>query len=661
MKRMTPPHAEVYDESTIDFQAIGGDMQRKRAAMETIGYPPRIPGKHLALLAGGLAFLLAAACSGYIWFDESYTLALINHTPADIWRIGALDVHPALYYEALHALLPLLDVVGNAVGNVARVCGIDIGASLGAAAPANLAERILGVRLFSIAGAWCTALLGLTHVRHDYGNRAGLIFTALALFTPIAVELSSQIRMYSWAMFAASICYIYGLRIAGATVRGANVPWSWWAALALSGLAAAYLHYYGALTAFAINALLAVCLVRCAFGGKQRSDTNADADTGTGTHGVELREKCGPAHPSAYPFATWAVLSALQIAAYLPWIGTALSQTARVSNGFWIGFNPLRDVVSFGWPMAVIAMLALTGRGRTWTRGGDRCAAIWGTTVYGGVLVGSLIISAIIRQPILIERYLAIPLVPAFLTMAVLTNRALETGIHANINLSSIDTIPSCHAHIVPPAVLVGALVCILAVAGISTQAKVVLDTYNRSAPLAYLDQLVRENGNAPIIADSINIAGVVAVVRPDLSQTFLNRYGPETARAYEAYAPTMRIVEKPRVGRENASEGSAPKQDSLSQTRTAPSPIPEEGAFIYLGSHGSTSSPPTARDVERSVGGRVVAMKAFARPHEEQRFFIALVKARQRTGTTASDGTALDASVSNTPSAPDTSSGKER
>lgn len=59
---------------------------------------------HLVVLALGSAFVLVGAFHGYIWFDESYSVAIANHSFSEIWRIGSGDVHPVLFYWALHAL-----------------------------------------------------------------------------------------------------------------------------------------------------------------------------------------------------------------------------------------------------------------------------------------------------------------------------------------------------------------------------------------------------------------------------------------------------------------------------------------------------------------------------------------------------------------------------
>ena len=109
---------------------------------------------HILLLLVGLAFLLTGAFHGNVWFDESYSVAIANHSFADIWDIGSGDVHPVLFYWALHVL--------NLV----------------------FGQNVLVYRLFTVAGTFSLALLGLVMVRHDFGWKTGLLFSLFALFTP---------------------------------------------------------------------------------------------------------------------------------------------------------------------------------------------------------------------------------------------------------------------------------------------------------------------------------------------------------------------------------------------------------------------------------------------------------------------------------------------
>ena len=61
----------------------------------------RVRWAHLALLA--VSFLLWGStlfCSS-IWFDESFTVALMRHPLGEVISIAATDVHPPLYYILL--------------------------------------------------------------------------------------------------------------------------------------------------------------------------------------------------------------------------------------------------------------------------------------------------------------------------------------------------------------------------------------------------------------------------------------------------------------------------------------------------------------------------------------------------------------------------------
>lgn len=139
---------------------------------------------HLVVLALGSAFVLVGAFHGYIWFDESYSVAIANHSFSEIWRIGSGDVHPVLFYWALHAL--------NLV----------------------FGQNILAYRLFTVLGSVALASLGYTHVRRDFGWKPGVLFTAFVLFIPYTAIMATEIRMYSWATFSVMLCALTAWRIA---------------------------------------------------------------------------------------------------------------------------------------------------------------------------------------------------------------------------------------------------------------------------------------------------------------------------------------------------------------------------------------------------------------------------------------------------------------
>ena len=250
---------------------------------------------HLAVLALGSAFVLVGAFHGYIWFDESYSVAIANHSFSEIWRIGSGDVHPVLFYWALHVL--------NLV----------------------FGQNILVYRLFTVLGSIALASLGYTHVRRDFGWKPGVLFTAFVLFIPYTAIMSTEIRMYSWATFSVMLCALTAWRIACALrepacegsaacvqkrAQGkrllAGAPLSWWVVFAVSSLFSAYLHYFGAMSAFMVNLLLLIfCINRAA---RRR---------GAAALGVLVAS------------------AVIQVALYAPWLMVLVYQMGVVSNTYW--------------------------------------------------------------------------------------------------------------------------------------------------------------------------------------------------------------------------------------------------------------------------------------------------------------------------------------
>lgn len=245
---------------------------------------------HIAVIVGGALILLLNAFTNCVWYDETYTVAIVQHPFSEIWTIGAKDVHPVLYYFALHVLYLFVG------------------------------PNIVAFRMFSVAGSVVLSLLGFTHVRRDTDARIGIAYSALAYFIPMGVRIAYQIRMYSWLAVAAMLVTIYAWRIMRAVIetrsaRGGvalDVPLHYWVFLMLSSACAAYLHYYGAMTAFVVQAMLFCTLV------KYRAGKRA--------------------------LVTWAITAVAAVATYVPWLANAAAQISNNSGDkFWIEFMPLES------------------------------------------------------------------------------------------------------------------------------------------------------------------------------------------------------------------------------------------------------------------------------------------------------------------------------
>lgn len=233
---------------------------------------------HIALIILGIIFILLPAFHTGLWFDESYSVGIATHSLKDIWIIGGSDVHPVLYYCVLHILNLIF---GN---------------------------NILIYRIFSVL---CTAILGIigfTHIRKDFGEKIGLLFSFLVFFFPVNIVYSSEIRMYSLAMLLVSLTSIYAYRIYRDKDINENFSIKNWLIFAVCSLLSAYTHYYALMASGLINLFLMISLIIVCIKNKE-FNSNMKA---------------------------FIVSGIIQILLYLPWLLSLLTQMRQVSQDYWI-------------------------------------------------------------------------------------------------------------------------------------------------------------------------------------------------------------------------------------------------------------------------------------------------------------------------------------
>lgn len=125
---------------------------------------------HILILILGSIFIGVTIFHTNIWFDESYSVALARHSFSEIWTIGGNDVHPILYYFILHVLNLIF---GN---------------------------NIIIYRLFSALTIALLGIIGYTHIRKDFGEKVGILFSFLVFFLPVSSMYAGEIRMYTLGM-----------------------------------------------------------------------------------------------------------------------------------------------------------------------------------------------------------------------------------------------------------------------------------------------------------------------------------------------------------------------------------------------------------------------------------------------------------------------------
>lgn len=176
---------------------------------------------HIAVWILGTAFLITGAFHDSLWFDESFSVGIVNHNIFEVCVISAADVHPPFYY----VLLKLYSLIfGNS---------------------------LLSLRLFSVLFASLLAGLGFTHIRKDFGEKVGFWFTTLFFLFAFTFKYAVEIRMYTLAPFLVTLMCIYAYRFykSGLTDKKSKILFLTFSILG------AYTHYYALAATGAVNFL----------------------------------------------------------------------------------------------------------------------------------------------------------------------------------------------------------------------------------------------------------------------------------------------------------------------------------------------------------------------------------------------------------------------
>lgn len=608
--------------------------------------------------------MLIGAFHDNVWFDESYSVALASHGFSEIWRIGAGDVHPVLFYWALHCLFLLFG------------------------------QNVLVYRLFALAGAVALGALGLSHVRRDFGWRCGTVFTFLALFTPYVAVMAIEIRMYSWATFAVMLCFLSAWRIFQRSRAGVSAGWRSWTVFFLSSLASAYLHYFGAIAAFMVNACLLTALVWL-----MRQQRRADNAKCTGRKYASC--KC-----TGRALAIFAGSALVQLALYAPWLSAVASQMGVVSQTYWANIvfpTTFIELAVYPFFTSQFAFALRGGYGLGWQIGFQV------VTIAALVLLAVILISALTplrrrAKGIQNEKSHNTPILTASEACSAMSHTACRADVHAAIAalIVYLGTVaiawiasfamgsfmvyyrylfvvigPLLFAisvgltHLRRPVFRVAALVLVF-VLSLMTQYLLCSDNYDpqNKVPLERFAQTVQDlssdreigqeasqgtdqdadqgidqesnqgagqgtdpgadqgasqrinqgasrgadqgtsqgadqeinQGTTPLVVSSdIGIMGVTSVEFPDIAQTYLDWQKGNWALSYEAYAPTMTSVKSWELMLDGY-----------------------EGDFIVLG---QSSKPTTARDVvdlAQKQNVELLSEETFYRPYERTYFTVA-------------------------------------
>lgn len=423
---------------------------------------------HIAVIVIGIIFVSLGAFHSNLWFDESYSVGLARHTFGEIWSIGGHDVHPILYYWML------------------RIVYLITGGT------------IMAYRIFSVIPIAIMIILGYTHIRKDFGEKTGFIFSFLSAFLPEMAQYAIEIRMYSWAILAVTILALYAYRL----TKEDNTKN--WIIFGLSSLASIYLHYYGLMAAGLINVFLLIYLI------------------------VKKRKK------GIIFIISFGILQSL---AYLPWLVNFATQLSNVSSGYWIGFSfpktPMEllssqlagyvktsDYTGLLVPTVLALELYAYMIYKTYKYAKakeDLNSFKWSVIVYFAVILAAIIITALMKTSILYYRYLFV-----------------ITGLY----IFAVSFILGKEEN----KIEIVAILSVIAILGVYNNIVMMKDNYDYSnqEPIKYLNENVKE-GDTIVYAD-FGGGSVVAVQFADNQVYFYNADNWGVEEAYKAFGPNYEV-----------------------------------------------------------------------------------------------------------------------
>ena len=423
---------------------------------------------HTIIIILGTIFIYSSVFHSNIWFDEAYSVGMANHTVIDIWKIGGNDVHPVLYYW----MLRIVNILTNG--------------------------SILAYRLFSALPVVLLGILGITHIKKDFGEKTGILFSFFSYFLPMMAVYANQIRMYSWALYIVTVLAIYSYRIYLGQDSKKN-----WMIFGITSLASLYIHYYGLMSAGLINIFLLINFI-------------------TKKRWKELK--------------TQIAIGIIQVIAYLPWILVLFNQMKHVLHGFWIGFtfpNTIYEIVgcqmngtlnstkalaiSFSVNMLLFIALAVVAIKNRKNRDFNFKPAKYAIILYLAVIFVSLIITVILDSSILYHRYLFV--ITGLYIFAV-------SYILAESNAKY----------------LIASVCIIVLIFGIYNNIIQIRDNYaeENSKPIKYLKENVQESD--VFVYNEVGSGFVCASIFTENKQYYYNKNGENfnVEESYKAWAPQM-------------------------------------------------------------------------------------------------------------------------
>ena len=224
----------------------------------------------------GISLYILGRMAGFcfsedIWYDEVFSAGMMRYSYKEIMEFTAKDVHPPFYYWYLKSVVTMGQIL---------VPGIN------AVIFAKLASWIPMVGLWGLA---------VSKIRKEFGLLGAGVFSFCIYTMPQLTGYSTEIRMYSLALFLVTTATLFGYEV----YKKKSV--SAFAGLFLCGILTAYTQYFSCIAIVLLYLILGVTI---------RKDKTA--------------------------IKRWLMCVAGSIVCYLPWLGILIKQFTTVNGNYWI-------------------------------------------------------------------------------------------------------------------------------------------------------------------------------------------------------------------------------------------------------------------------------------------------------------------------------------
>lgn len=253
-------------------------------------------GLGMLFLAAGLILLgnsIRMSFCNDIWYDELFTMGLIQHSYGELTAFTAQDVHPPLYYYIVKLVLELCKLIMPAVNTV------------------------IMAKIVSVIPYFLLFFYAVFYLRKRFGLFSSGLFFFCILAMPQMSAYTVEIRMYSWSLFFVTAAYFHAYEL----IQGIRSK-RWYlhgVAFVCYGLAAAYTQYFACVAVIMLYfGLLLWFLIY-----KKKNETNVLG----GTEGAK---------GSRWRIRVWFIGAFISAFAYLPWLFALYGQMSAIKENYWI-------------------------------------------------------------------------------------------------------------------------------------------------------------------------------------------------------------------------------------------------------------------------------------------------------------------------------------